>query len=118
MLLGAWPRVNIATFISVAEGLQGTSRCYLLSEAVSTVHISKGKLACCCTSAALGCAILMQTLALALQARDLRSALAADAGGPGSAGAPQAMRRSELFHGRWVEDAVLRYLGRRVASGS
>ncbi|BDA43339.1 SWI/SNF-related matrix-associated actin-dependent regulator [Coccomyxa sp. Obi] len=55
---------------------------------------------------------------IASQARDLRCALAADAGGPGSAGAPQAMRRSELFHGRWVEDAVLRYLGRRIASGS
>ena len=61
---------------------------------------------------------LTQMLALALQAKDLRSALTADAGGPGSATAPQAMRRSELFHGRWVEDAVLRYLGRRIASGS
>ncbi len=53
-----------------------------------------------------------------LQARDLRAALSAEVGGPGSAAAPQAMRRSELFQGRWVEDAVLRYLNRRIAAGS
>jgi len=53
-----------------------------------------------------------------VQARDLRAALSAEVGVPGSAGAPQAMRRSELFHGRWVEDAVMRYLSRRIAAGS
>jgi hypothetical protein len=56
---------------------------------------------------------------LSTQARDLRAALSAEVGGSGSAAAPQAMRRSELFsHGRWVEDAVLRYLNRRIAAGS
>ena len=52
------------------------------------------------------------------QSRDLRAAVQAEAGGPGSAAGPAALRRSELFHGRWLDDAVLRYLNRRIAGGS
>ena len=52
------------------------------------------------------------------QSRDLRMAQLSETGAPGSAAGPQAMRRSEVFHGRWVDDAVLRYLNRRIAGGS
>lgn len=47
---------------------------------------------------------------IAAQAWELRSL-------EGAAG-PQALTRSQLFHGKWVEDAVVRYLHRRVAAGT
>jgi len=55
---------------------------------------------------------------IASQHRDLRAAAAAEAPAPGQAGPPGALTRSELFRGRWVEDAVLRFLHRRMAAGA
>lgn len=46
------------------------------------------------------------------QGRDLRIAK------QGSAQQYEAMQRSEFFKGKWVEDAVLRYLHRRLAAGA
>jgi SWI/SNF-related matrix-associated actin-dependent regulator of chromatin subfamily D len=47
---------------------------------------------------------------IASQARELRIA-------EGAMG-PRALTRTDVFHGKWVEDAVVRYLHRRVASGT
>ncbi len=55
---------------------------------------------------------------IASQHRDLRAAAAAEAPFPNRPGLPGALTRSELFCGRWVEDAVLRFLHRRTAAGA
>ena len=53
---------------------------------------------------------------LAAQTRDLRAAAGGPMGPFNSSGQPPlAMRKSDHFRGEWVEDAVLRYLHRRLA---
>ena len=53
---------------------------------------------------------------LAAQTRELRTAAGGPMGAFNSQGQPpQALRRSQHFRGEWVEDAVLRFLHRRLA---
>ena len=56
---------------------------------------------------------------LAAQTRELRQAAGGPMGGYNSAGQPpRALRKSDHYCGEWVEDAVLRFLHRRLASAA